>query len=252
MTTDWNAAHYDTQHSYVWKFGAGVVELLAAQPGERILDLGCGTGHLTAQIAQSGATLVGLDSSAEMIQRAREQYPDLQFVVADAADFRVDEPFDAVFSNAALHWMRRPADVVRCVWDALRPGGRFVAEMGGRGNIGAIVAAVSAALADAGVDAAPLNPWYFPSLAEYAGLLERQGFAVTFAWLFDRPTPIDGGEAGMQQWLAMFCRDFLAAVPDGRRDGVVRAIEERLRPRLFRDGAWVADYRRLRISGVRP
>ncbi|MCW5849050.1 MAG: methyltransferase domain-containing protein [Anaerolineae bacterium] len=248
---DWNASHYDTQHAYVWKFGTGVVELLAPQPGERILDLGCGTGHLTAQIAQSGATLVGLDSSPEMIQLARQHYPGLQFVVADAADFQVDEPFDAVFSNAALHWMRRPADVIRCVWNALKPGRRFVAEMGGQGNIQTIVEAVTEAMAQVGLDAAPLNPWYFPSLAEYAGLLERQGFEVSFAWLFDRPTLIDGGEAGMQQWLAVFCKDFLAAVPEAQREAVVRAMEDRLRPRLFRDGAWVADYRRLRIVAVK-
>ena len=249
---DWNASHYDTQHAYVWKFGTGVVELLAPQPGERILDLGCGTGLLTAQIGRSGATIVGLDSSAEMIHLARQHYPSLQFMVADGADFQVDEPFDAVFSNAALHWMRRPADVVRCVWDALQPGGRFVAEMGGQGNIQTIVEALTHALARVGLDASPLNPWYFPSLAEYAGLLERQGFEVTFAWLFDRPTPIDGGEAGMQQWLAVFCKDFLAAVPDAHRAAVARAIEDRLRPRLFRDGVWVADYRRLRISAAKP
>src|SRR5262245_22336955 len=141
----WDAGLYDGRHAFVWRHGASLVELLAPKPGERVLDLGCGTGHLTARIAEAGAVAVGLDGSAEMLKQARAAYPQLEFVQADARDFRFDEPFDAVFSNAVLHWINEPAAVIRCVRDALKPGGRFVAEFGGRGNVRAVVAALQAA-----------------------------------------------------------------------------------------------------------
>ncbi len=248
----WNAAAYDSQHSYVWKHGLGVVELLDAQPGERILDLGCGTGHLTAQITQQGAEVVGLDSDPDMIRVAHKNYPHLSFRVGDGMDFQVDAPFDAVFSSAAIHWMPRHEQVVACVWDALKPGGRFVAELGGKGNIAAILDALYAALRGIGVEQPEqINPWTFPSLAEFATLLERQGFRVTLALHFDRPTLVEGGEEGMRRWLGMFAQDFLAGLTDDEREAVVRQVETTLRPRLVRDGTWVADYVRLRVMAVR-
>ena len=250
-SSNWNATQYDTQHSYVWKHGVGVVELLAPQPGERILDIGCGTGHLTAQIAQMGATVVGIDNAPSMIEAAKQSYPGLHFEVANGADFHFEKPFEAVFSNAALHWIHPPAGVVACVAAALQPGGRFVAEFGGKGNIAAILDALYPALEAIGLDPRPLNPWYFPSIAEYASLLEQHGLAVTFAWLFDRPTLVDGGEAGLRQWLTMFCQVFLAAVPPGQRDGVMEHVERLLRPKLFKDGVWIADYRRLRVVALK-
>src|ERR1051325_4868475 len=129
----WDAARYDSAYSFVWERGADLLALLAPQPGERILDLGCGTGHLTAKIAESGAEVVGLDHSTAMIEQARQNHPGLRFEWADAAEFGVPEPFDAVFSNGVLHWVQRPADAAACVWRALKRGGRFVAEFGGKG-----------------------------------------------------------------------------------------------------------------------
>jgi SAM-dependent methyltransferase len=134
MCATWNAELYNSKHSFVWELGAGVVDLLAPQPSERILDLGCGTGRLTARIARATPDVIGIDSSVEMIHEAKKACPEIQFIVADARDFHFDRPFDAVFSNAALHWIQEQEQVVRCVWNALRPGGRFVAEMGGAGN----------------------------------------------------------------------------------------------------------------------
>ena len=131
----WDAGLYDNKHAFVWQYGASLVGLLAPKSGERILDLGCGTGHLTSQIAESGAQVVGLDHSAEMLAQARSAIPELEFVQGDARDFTFAQPFDAVFSNAVLHWIRPPEAVIRCVYDALRPGGRFTAEFGGRGNV---------------------------------------------------------------------------------------------------------------------
>ncbi len=243
----WNAAAYDTRHGYIWKHGVGVVELLAPQPGERILDLGCGTGHLTAQIAALGAHVVGIDNDPGMIALARQHYPALRFEVADGSSFRRDETFDAVFSNAAIHWMRDPAGVVASVYGVLRPGGRFVAEFGGKGNVAAITSAVYAAMRPYHPAPESLNPWYFPSVGEYAALLEGHGFEVTLAMLFDRPTYIEGGETGLGSWLGVFAKDFLAAVPLEAHAAIVADVEERLRPTLLHDGAWVADYRRLRI-----
>jgi trans-aconitate methyltransferase len=246
----WDAGLYDAKHGFVWQYGASLVELLAPRPDERILDLGCGTGHLTARIAETGASVIGLDASAEMLGQARSAYPHLEFVQADARDFRFDTLFDAVFSNATLHWVSPPEAVVRCVAAALKPGGRFVAEFGGRGNVRLTVAALHSAAGRLGLALDGLH-WYYPSVAEYATLLEAGGLEVRFATLFDRPTPL-AGEAGLRDWVRMFCGGPLDTVPAGRREEFLRAVEDAARPGLFRDGGWFADYRRLRVVAVRP
>src|SRR5262245_50467931 len=123
---EWDPAKYDGKHSFVWKYGMGVVELLAPKPGERILDIGCGTGHLTNTLADAGAVVVGIDTSQPMIEQAREKYPSVRFELGDGTDFEFPEPFDAVFSNAAIHWMKDQEKVARCISRALKPGGRFV------------------------------------------------------------------------------------------------------------------------------
>lgn len=156
--SSWNAEQYEGRHSYVWKWGGNVIELLQPREGERVLDLGCGTGQLAAEIAAKGAQVVGLDSSPEMLGQARQNYPHLKFVLADATDFRFEEPFDAVFSNAALHWVQDAEASVKCIAAALRPGGRFVAEFGGQGNIAEILAALRAVF---GAAAEQLCPWRF-------------------------------------------------------------------------------------------
>jgi trans-aconitate methyltransferase len=251
-TKQWDTSLYDGRHSFVWKYAEGVIELLAPQPGERILDLGCGTGHLTKKIASVGAEVVGLDASGEMIEEARKNYPDIRFEVGDGAGFHFENPFDAVFSNAAIHWMRRPEAVIRSVWNALKPAGRFVAEFGGRGNVEAIHEAINRAVAAHGF--IPLDEsslLYFPSLGEYATLLEGQGFRVTFATHFDRPTPLEEGDRGLRNWIAMFGDKFISVAPRELHEEIIREIEERLRPALYRQGRWFADYRRLRISAIK-
>jgi trans-aconitate methyltransferase len=245
----WDVGLYDGKHAFVWKHGASLVELLAARPGERVLDLGCGTGHLTAAIAATGAAVVGLDRSEEMLTQARSAYPALPFVLGDARDFRFDEPFDAVFSNAALHWVRPPEAAVRRIADALKPGGRFVVELGGRGNVAAILRAMATAAERLGLRPA-LPDWFYPSVGEYAGLLEAAGLEVRTATLFERPTPLDG-PGGLRDWVRMFGGGVLEAVPEGRREDFLGGVEDAARPELFRDGGWVADYRRLRLVAVR-
>jgi trans-aconitate 2-methyltransferase len=245
----WDPQLYDGKHAFVWQHGASLVELLAPRPGERILDLGCGTGHLTAVLAEAGAVPVGLDHSAEMLAEARIKYPQLTFLQADARHFRVDEPCDAVFSNAALHWIKEPEAVLRCIHDALKLGGRFVAEFGGRGNVRTIASALETATEHLGLGPIQL-PWYYPSVGDYAALAEAAGLEVRQAHLFDRPTPLQGA-SGLRDWVAMFARFALDRVPVGRRDLFLQTVEDLTRPTLFRDGTWVADYRRLRIVAVR-
>ena len=226
------------------------MELLSPKTGERILDLGCGTGHLTATIAAAGAEVTGLDSSISMIAQARQNFPGLKFSLADARNFRFDEPFDAVFSNAALHWIHDAGAVVKCVVAALRPGGRFVLEMGVQGNVGRIRHAIEAALTEAGRSSK--CPWFYPSAGEYASLLESHGFEVRMAQTFDRWTKLEHPERGLREWFEMFAGTYFEGVPAAERENMLRTIEERLHPELYRDGFWWADYRRLRVESVLP
>jgi trans-aconitate methyltransferase len=247
----WDAGLYDDKHSFVWKLAAAVLELLDAKPGERILDLGCGTGHLTAKIAEAGAQVVGVDRSPEMIRQARLKYPSLRFEVMDAREISLDGPFDAVFSNATLHWIKEPERVIAGVKKSLRAGGRFVAEFGGKGNTCELLRAVPQAWVNLGLAGPAPHPWYYPSLAEYAGLLEQHGFEVTHATLFDRPTALDDGERGLHNWLEMFGSALVEGLPESTRERLLVEIEQELRPKLFHDGHWVMDYRRLRIVAKR-
>jgi len=249
----WDSQLYDESFNIITRLGAGVLDLLEPQPGERIVDLGCGTGELTAQIAAAGAEVIGLDASEAMIVRARERFPQLRFEVARGQDFVVERPVDAVFSSAALHWMSPPEDVAASVYRALEPGGRFVAEMGGYRNIATIIAALKQALVEEGISWAQVrNPWYFPSIGEYASLLEGIGFEVAQMHLFDRPTPLDDCPNGIADWLRMFGGDFLAAVPPERQAAFQHRVNDLTRPTLCHDGRWVGDYRRLRFRALKP
>jgi trans-aconitate methyltransferase len=251
---DWDPDDYERGHEFVYEYGGDVVDLLDPATGERILDLGCGTGQLTAGIAGAvgrSGRVVGIDRSAEMVARAREEHPGVDFLRADARAFTVRDRFDAVFSNAALHWITEQDAVTATVTDLLGPGGRFVAELGGTGNVETIVAATAAACEDRGY--AVESPWYFPSIGEHASLLETHGFEVRHARLFDRPTELDGPD-GLREWLGMFGDSLLAAVPPADREAVVADVEDRLRDELYDDATetWTADYRRLRFVAVLP
>jgi trans-aconitate methyltransferase len=243
----WDASRYQDQHSFVWRYGASLLELLHPQPAERILDVGCGTGQLTAEIARAGAHVVGLDNSADMLRDAGKNYPDLTFVLGNASAFDFAEPFDAVFSNAALHWVKDADGAAASIARALRPGGRFVAEFGGKRNIASVQAALRAIL---GPSADLQSPWYYPSIGEYSAVLERHGLEVRSANLFDRPTALEGAD-GMDHWLRMFTPAYLRQFPADRADEVVRQLVEHLAPALYRDGVWTVDYRRLRVVAVR-
>jgi SAM-dependent methyltransferase len=243
----WDAGLYDEKHSFVYKMAEGLLELLAPQQGEQILDIGCGTGHLTAKIAASGAKVTGIDRSPEMIRQAREAYPALRFEVADAMKIPLEESFDAVFSNATLHWIKEPERVIAEISRLLRPGGRFVAEFGGHGNVAQLMAAVERGWNKLRLPQPMPNPWYYPSLGEYAGLLEKHGLEATYGLLFDRPTPLEEGESGLQNWLNMFGGAVFKRLSASQREDLIAEIACEARPVLFHEGQWVLDYRRLRL-----
>lgn len=248
----WNTSLYDVKHDFVSKYGADLIELLAPQEGESILDLGCGTGDLAAAISEKGAHVRGMDSSVEMIEAAREKYPALAFDVARAEDFGYAEKFDAVFSNATLHWVLQYKDAVQCIYEALRPGGRFVAEFGGKGNVAGIIAALKKALEKNGyAPTAAKAVWYFPSLAEYTKVLEEAGFRVVFAAHFDRPTLLKDSD-GARNWLRMFGWSYLEELEEESVEAVLNDVEDQIRASHLREGKWYADYVRLRVMAIKP
>jgi trans-aconitate methyltransferase len=249
MTAGWDADRYQRQFGYVSGMAGDLVELLDPRPGETILDLGCGTGELAAQIQARGARVLALDSDPAMAAAARRRLGQDRVLLADGHAFTLPEPVDAVFSNAALHWMPHPAEVIGRVGAALAPGGRFVAELGGAGNIEAILDALGAAMAEAGLPE-PACPWYFPTPGRYATLLEAGGFQVARMEHFPRPTPLAGGDDGLADWLAMFGGALTAAVPPDQLAQVVARTGELAAPRLRRPDGWVADYWRLRFVAV--
>jgi len=247
QTQTWSPERYEKNARFVSDLGMPVVELLAPRPGERVLDLGCGDGALTEKLAAMGCVVVGVDASPEQVAGACARGLDCR--VASGEDLRFDGEFDAVFSNAAMHWMRRADAVIAGVRRALRPGGRFVAEMGGFGCVATIRAALGAALAARGLDAAAYDPWFFPTVEDYGARLESQGFAIDSIALFPRPTPLPGDVVG---WLETFAESFLVGVPADERPAFLTEVRDGLRTQLA-DAAdnWTADYVRLRFAAHR-
>jgi trans-aconitate methyltransferase len=248
----WNADAYDEKLSFVSELGKSLVEMLDPKQGEKILDLGCGTGDLTNEIAKLGAKVVGMDVSPDMIEKARKKYPHLSFLADNGESFRTEERYDAIFSNAALHWMKRAESVVQSMALALREGGRLVVEFGGKGNVDAIVKTIEEVLfTNYGIDAKERNPWYFPSIGEYSSLLEKHGFRVIYAIHFDRPTPLPDGDQGLDHWLEGFAGAFFADFELDEKTLAYQKIKSRLKAYLWKDGVWIADYKRIRMIAVK-
>lgn len=245
MTQQWSPADYQQHAHFVPALGASTLAQLAPRLGERVLDLGCGDGVLTSQIAASGATVVGVDASPDMIAAARARGLDVR--VMDARALLFSEEFDAVFSNAALHWIPEADAVLAGVARALRPGGRFVAEFGGHTNVAAISVAIRAVFGRHGI--AFRSPWYYPSADEYRARLEANGFSVTAIRLFPRPTPLPTGMTG---WLRTFRVSQFEGVPADLAAQIEQEIVELLKPSLCdQAGQWTADYVRLQTYAVR-
>ncbi|WP_071394785.1 class I SAM-dependent methyltransferase [Bacillus tuaregi] len=247
----WNANLYDTKHSFVSEYGSSLIELLAPMPGERILDLGCGTGDLANSLYEKGVNVIGVDKSANMVEQAIQKYPHLEFLVQDATELEYQNEFDAVFSNATLHWVKPPAYALNCIYQSLKKGGRFVAEFGGKGNVQTITDEIIRQRTKAGFDFMPEQfPWYYPSIAEYSTLMEEAGFRVTFAQHYDRPTKLNG-ENGLKNWIDMFGSSLLEGVPEDTKIEIIAMVEHNVKEALYKEDSWMADYKRIRVVGVK-
>ena len=247
VTQAWDPDLYAKNARFVSDLGSPVLELLSPQPGERILDLGCGDGVLTKKLADMGCLVVGVDSSAAQIEATKRL--GLEAFVMNGAELPYREEFDAVFSNAVLHWIKRADATIEGVRRGLRPGGRFVAECGGHGCINKIRTALVQALDRRGIDGESRVPWYFPTPGDYATRLERYGFRVNSIALIPRPTPLPGDIIG---WLETFGQNFLAGLDSQNRDDYLQEVRALLEPQLVDpDGVWIADYVRLRFSATK-
>ncbi len=243
----WDPERYARHAAFVPELGRGLLAWLDARPGERILDLGCGGGVLSLEIAAQRARVIGLDAS-EAQARAALAGGVIAFV-GRGETLALARPLDAVFSNAALHWMKQPDAVLERVAGALRPGGRFVAELGARGNVASVHAALREAVSRRGLDPESVDPWYFPSADEYRAKLVAHGFQVSRLEVSERPTPLPGD---LREWLLTFGQSFLAAVGPQEQERFLGEVRDAARPRLqTADGSWSADYVRLRFRALR-
>lgn len=248
----WNTELYNQKHSFVYDYGTSLIELLNPTSTERILDLGCGSGELTFKIDEMALEVLGVDKSPEMIKRAKSQFPVGDFLVGDASTYESDKPFDAIFSNAALHWVLDYKKAISCIYRNLKEGGRIVIEFGGKGNVAAIVEQLRASLSERGYsEQAQLKLWFFPSISEYTTALEAEGFKVSYAELYDRSTELADADTGIIDWLMMFGQPFFKGVTDNDRESILKEIENRLYHHLFKDGKWYADYKRIRVVAHR-
>lgn len=246
-----DATGYDSSFKYVSEFGAELLQLLRPQENERVLDIGCGTGDLTKMIADSGADVMGIDNSAAMIAQARCKFPDITFVEANAVTYQTKTPFDAVFSNATIHWIKESDKLLVNILNLLRPDGRFIAEFGARNNVRLITDGIIKALQNSGYPFEVKNfPWFFPELYQYVSMMENAGLTVVYASYFDRPTKL-AGAAGLRNWIKMFAGSFFQGIPESEHEEILCNIEDSLKKDLFRDGFWNIDYKRLRVKGIK-
>lgn len=249
----WNSKLYDDKHRFVYQYGESLLEILKPVAGEHILDLGCGTGSLTEQIAQKKASVLGVDASEDMVLRARENYPDIDFQVQAAENMRYENRFDAVFSNAVFHWLDNPEKAMENVYTALKRKGRLVAEFGGKDNVKTMLDTLKENLIKAGhKENARVDFWYFPSVAEYAGLLEKIGFRISWIQYYDRPTELASASTGVKDWFRMFGEHFFRGMTTEETQQVLELTQHQYAKLHTANGKLFADYKRLRVVAVKP
>lgn len=246
MNITWDAGGYKERFSFVPRYGEDVMSLLTAAQGSRVVDLGCGNGTLSEKLREKGYAVTGVDASKDMIALARAEHPQIPFLVADATKFQLEEKADAIFSNAVFHWIdaEKQDELLENVSRQLKPGGELVCEFGGYGCAEAVHSTLEACFAARGISYP--RTFYFPTIGEYAPMLERHGLRVEYALLFDRPT-VQQSEDGLTDWINMFVKTPFLGMDPGTKDAILREANEKLEPVLHQDGKWIIDYVRIRF-----
>lgn len=245
----WDAQRYDSQHRFVAQYGQDLLSLLPENHSCSVLDIGCGTATLTEELSKRYQRVVGLDASKNMISQAQQNYPELNFVCQDALSMTYQQEFDIVFSNAVFHWIDNHDLLLTRIHEALKPGGVIVAEMGAYKNCDAILQAFKSCFEKKGYRFN--SPYFYPKTDDYQALLEEHGFEVEMIVDFDRPTPLTEGEQGLRNWIIQFYEQNLCRMPKEKQAEVLSEVETLLKPVLWHDTIWVADYRRLRFKAVK-
>lgn len=245
MRKEWNAQGYTDNFKFVHQYGEDLLNLIEFKEGMRILDLGCGNGALTKKIADMGAEVIGMDASRDMLEVARANYPELTFMQEDAVKFTLQEPVDTIFSNAVFHWINNQEELLERVSNALKLGGYLVCEFGGYGCVETIHSALQKAFEIR--DLEYRRPFYFPTIGEYAPILERHRLKVVYANLFNRKTALIG-EDGMKDWIKMFATQPFQGIDTALSEDIIDEAVQNLRPILYENGTWYADYVRIRIK----
>lgn len=248
----WNVDLYNEKHGFVHQYGSQLVDLLNPKSGEYILDLGCGSGQLTKKISESSSHVIGIDSSEEMIKASQKLFPDIEFHHMGAESFAFEQSFDAIFSNAVLHWVKNQRAATSNMFHHLKHGGRLVVEFGGYGNVATIIKALQSSLIGHGFQVnASLERWYFPTISNYTSLLEDVGFEVVFAQLYDRPTLLESKDNGIRDWIEMFGSHFFDGIPQEDKITILAEVQNRVKSKCFKDGQWYADYKRIRVVAIK-
>ena len=242
--SEWNASLYDNKHDFVAEYGKGLLEFVPVNNNQSILDLGCGTGTLTAQLKELSKGVIGVDSSQSMIKRAQEQYPDIEFMVCDALALPFNRQFDVVFSNAVFHWISDHNALLNNIHKVLKPGGLLICEFGAAGNIATIENAFMKAGNDFGYEYSP--KFNFPTTEHFAEMLRNNGFVIDKIYDYDRPTPLKDNEKGLANWVKQFLASDLELMSEKQQAEVISNVEDLTRELLWNGSQWIADYRRLR------
>ncbi len=251
MNIKWDAKNYTDNFNFVPAYGNALIEMIKADPGSRVLDLGCGSGSLTKELYEKGFKVIGIDDSEDMLAIACKNYPEIPFVKDNAISFQLDNPVDVIFSNAVFHWINKDDQekMINCVANALKSGGEFIFEFGGYGNNGLIHKALNKVFQEYGYNY--VMPFYFPSIGEYSSLLEKNDFIVTDAFLFDRPTKLNG-KNGLKDWLKMFVQKPFEVIENEKdKEEILERTVAQLKDDLYKDGFWYSDYVRLRMRAVK-
>lgn len=241
---EWNSTLYNDKHDFVAEYGKGLLEYIPDNKEQTILDLGCGTGILTAQLNHFGSRVVGVDGSQSMIDKAKEQFPYMEFRVCDALNLPFEQEWDIVFSNAVFHWIDDHNSLLSNIYNALKPKGLLICEFGAAGNIATIEKAFKEACKELGYPYQ--SKFRFPTAEDFSQSLNHNGFIIDKIYEYDRATTLEDAEQGLANWMTQFYAAELSEMPDNIQDAAIQKVENLTRDTLWNGTEWVADYRRLR------